>query len=70
MVLANYVHVKLFAQEKLKLLENVEDISASQIPTGRIAEPKEISGMAAFLCFPAASYITGQVICVDGGFTL
>ena len=70
MVLANYVHVKLFAQEKSKLLENAADISASHIPAGRIAEPKDISGMTVFLCFPAASYITGQVICVDGGFTL
>ncbi|KAI9115880.1 hypothetical protein K1719_012810 [Acacia pycnantha] len=50
--------------------ENATNIFASQIPTGRIAEPKEISGMAAFLCLPAASYITGQIICVDGGFTL
>ncbi|KAK8481016.1 hypothetical protein V6N13_097032 [Hibiscus sabdariffa] len=35
----------------------------------RIAEPEEISSMVAFLCLPAASYITGQVICVDGGYT-
>ncbi|KAE8689785.1 Tropinone reductase-like protein [Hibiscus syriacus] len=32
------------------------------------SEPEEIS-MVAFLCLPAASYITGQVICVDGGYT-
>ncbi|KAE8662751.1 Tropinone reductase-like protein [Hibiscus syriacus] len=35
----------------------------------RIVEPEEISSMVAFLCLPAASYITGQVICVDGGYT-
>ncbi|KAI9116207.1 hypothetical protein K1719_013137 [Acacia pycnantha] len=56
--------------EKSIVGENAANISASQIPAGSIAEPKEISGMAAFLCLPAASYVTGQVICVDGGFTL
>ncbi|GER50565.1 NAD(P)-binding Rossmann-fold superfamily protein [Striga asiatica] len=36
---------------------------------GRIAEPNEVSSLVAFLCLPAASYITGQIIHVDGGFT-
>jgi enoyl-[acyl-carrier-protein] reductase (NADH) len=35
----------------------------------RIAEPEEVSALVAFLCMAGASYITGQVICVDGGFT-
>ncbi|KAE8713230.1 Tropinone reductase-like protein [Hibiscus syriacus] len=35
----------------------------------RMAEPEEISSLVAFLCLPAASYITGQVISVDGGYT-
>ena len=39
-------------------------------PIGRIAEPSEVSSLVAFLCLPAASYITGQAICVDGGFTV
>ncbi|KAG8372264.1 hypothetical protein BUALT_Bualt12G0048300 [Buddleja alternifolia] len=38
-------------------------------PIRPIAEPNEISPLTAFLCLPAASYITGQVIYVDGGFT-
>ena len=41
----------------------------SQTFVGRMGETKEISALVAFLCLPAASYITGQVICVDGGFT-
>ena len=37
-------------------------------PLGRIGEPEEVASLAAFLCMPAASYITGQCIGVDGGF--
>jgi tropinone reductase I len=40
----------------------------SVTPMGRIGEPEEVASLAAFLCMPAASYITGQCIGVDGGF--
>jgi 3-oxoacyl-[acyl-carrier protein] reductase len=40
----------------------------SQTPIGRMAEPGEIGEVVAFLCSPAASYLTGQAITVDGGY--
>lgn len=39
-------------------------------PLGRIAEPVEVATTAAFLAMPAASYVTGQTLAVDGGFTI
>jgi tropinone reductase I len=37
-------------------------------PLGRVAEPEEVAAAIAFLCLPAASYITGHSLAVDGGF--
>ncbi|NIX02122.1 MAG: SDR family oxidoreductase, partial [Phycisphaerae bacterium] len=39
-------------------------------PMNRVGEPEEVAGITAFLCMPAASYITGQCISVDGGFMI
>ncbi|KAM0034502.1 putative oxidoreductase [Helianthus debilis subsp. tardiflorus] len=46
------------------------DKVASRTPLKRPGEANEVSLMVAFLCLPAASYITGQTIAVDGGFSV
>ncbi|MGL5871831.1 MAG: SDR family oxidoreductase [Xenococcaceae cyanobacterium] len=42
---------------------------ASTIPMKRMGKPEEVANMVVFLCSDAASYITGQALVVDGGFT-
>ena len=39
-------------------------------PMKRIGKPREVASLAAYLCMEESSYITGQVIAVDGGFTV
>jgi len=52
-------------------LSNVEIKTLSeQIPIQRFAEPKEIAQTVLFLCSELNTYITGQNITIDGGFTL
>jgi len=41
----------------------------ARTPLGRIGEPDDIGGLAAFLASSAASFITGQILVVDGGVT-
>ncbi|MBB6610224.1 SDR family oxidoreductase [Pontibacter sp. Tf4] len=42
----------------------------SRTPARKIGEPADVASTIAFLCMPAAAYITGQTIAVDGGFTI
>ena len=52
-------------------LDNPEFYSSlvNRIPLGRIGSKQDIASAAIFLCSEAASFITGQVLCVDGGLT-
>ncbi len=40
-----------------------------RIPLGRVADPKDVAGAAVFFCSPAAGFVTGQVLYIDGGIT-
>jgi len=40
----------------------------AKIPMGRFGHVQDLIGAAVFLCSPAAEYITGQMITIDGGY--
>lgn len=54
------------------VLDNEEALAIhiSRTPLDRFGEVEEIASLVAFLCMPASSYTTGQVIAVDGGRTV
>lgn len=67
----NVVMPGVIATPKVKALpQAVRDGLAAGLPLRRIGEPAEIAGTVAFLLSPAAAYITGTVIRVDGGYGL
>ena len=52
------------------LSDQVKETIHSKIPLGRTGTPEDIASTVAFLASPEAAYITGQVLCVDGGIVM
>lgn len=50
--------------------EKARDAISSQIPMKRVGQPQDVAALAVFLAGPGASYITGEVIRVDGGLAM
>lgn len=52
------------------LSEEVQKNITSRIPLGKVGEPQDVANAVAFLASAEARYITGQVLCVDGGMVM
>ncbi|MCX7022454.1 MAG: 3-oxoacyl-[acyl-carrier-protein] reductase [bacterium] len=52
------------------LPDEVKKAFLATIPLGRAGTPEDVAGVIAFLCSPAADYVTGQIINIDGGMVM
>ena len=53
-----------------KLTDEQRETLLRAIPLGRMGKPEDVAKVVGFLCSDEASYVTGQVIAVDGGMTM
>ena len=66
----NAVNPGLIATDMMnRLADGNPEQMASIVPMGRLGQAEEIAATVVFLCSDAASYITGQPIVIDGGYT-
>jgi enoyl-[acyl-carrier protein] reductase III len=74
-IIVNAVSPGIVETEALKHFDTLDDQGVIQkaiaaTPAGRLTTPGDVAEVVGFLCTPAASMIRGQVIVVDGGYTL
>ncbi len=74
-IIVNAVSPSLVETDALKHFASLSDSNTipraiAATPAGRLVQPEDVAGVVAFLCSPDASMIRGQVIVVDGGYTL
>ncbi len=50
--------------------DDIKQKMLDTIPLGRFGSPEDVAGLVSFLCTDSASYITGQVMTVDGGMVI
>jgi enoyl-[acyl-carrier protein] reductase III len=62
--------VETGALEHFPNKEQMLSWSAKRTPAGRLVEPDDIAAVVEFLCTPGAEMIRGQIVIVDGGFSL
>jgi enoyl-[acyl-carrier protein] reductase III len=74
-IVVNAVSPGIVETDALKHFDVLKDGSVipqavAATPAGRLVTPEDVAGVVAFLCLPEAEMIRGQVILVDGGYTL
>jgi len=65
-VAPGFIHTDMTAELSEDQVEGLRE----HIPLGRLGEPEDVAGVVRFLAGPAARYITGQVLAVDGGMVM